>query len=192
MGLSILPYHASLRVFQVELIDFGATRTYSKEFIDKWMHILQAAVAEDRDECVRWSLELGYLTGEESESMLDAHIRSLTLLATPFRARADAKTGEDTLYEFGRGSNWANITAEIRSLIPTMLNERLTPPPRETYSLNRYCASLPTYALDNYLNFVGNDYRKLSGAFLLASRLSAKVDCRSIWEKTVAKYEFRA
>ncbi|KAL5496170.1 hypothetical protein ACEPAH_3087 [Sanghuangporus vaninii] len=155
---------------QIELIDFGATRSYSKEFIDKWMYILQAAVAEDYEACVHWSLELGYLKGGESKTMLDAHIRSLTLLAAPFRARklAPSELGADGRYAFGRGTDWARITAEIRSLIPVMLRERLTPPPRETYSLNR----------------------KLSGAFLLASRLGAKVDCKSIWESTVEKNEF--
>ncbi|KAI5118727.1 hypothetical protein M0805_004525 [Coniferiporia weirii] len=154
------------RTGQIELIDFGATRSYSKEFIDKWMHILQAAVAEDREACIHWSLELGYLTGAEKETMLDAHVRSLTLLATPFRARPAAEG--DGRYVFGKGTEWARITGEIRSLIPVMLNERLTPPPRETYSLNR----------------------KLSGAFLLASRLGAKVDCHDIWEKTVDRYQF--
>ncbi|OCB88882.1 ABC1-domain-containing protein [Sanghuangporus baumii] len=155
---------------QIELIDFGATRSYSKEFIDKWMRILQAAVAEDYDACVHWSLELGYIKGGESKTMLDAHIRSLTLLATPFRAHkpASSELGADGRYAFGRGTHWARITAEIRSLIPVMLRERLTPPPRETYSLNR----------------------KLSGAFLLASRLGARVDCKSIWESTVEKHDF--
>ena len=51
------------------------------------------------------------------------------MLATPFR--------EAGKYTFGRGTKWAGITREIRELIPVMLRERLTPPPRETYSLNR-------------------------------------------------------
>ncbi|KAH8105713.1 ABC1-domain-containing protein [Phellopilus nigrolimitatus] len=152
------------RTRQIELIDFGATRSYSKEFIDKWMHQLQAAVAKDREECIHWSLELGYLTGAESKSMLDAHVQSLTLLASPFRAQSEG----ERRYAFGRGTEWTHITAEIRSLIPVMLSDRLTPPPRETYSLNR----------------------KLSGAFLLASRLGAQVDCYGIWEKTVQNYRF--
>jgi len=152
---------------QIELIDFGATREYSKSFIDKWMHVLQAAVAEDKDACVHWSRELGYLTGEESERMVEAHVRSLVLLATPFRAQA-AGTLADGLYKFGRGTDWARITAEIRSLIPVMLRERLTPPPQETYSLNR----------------------KLSGAFLLASRLQARVDCSAIWDTAAKNYSF--
>jgi aarF domain-containing kinase len=52
---------------QVELVDFGATREYSKEFMDSWLRLLQAAASEDRDACVEWSLKLGYLTGQENE-----------------------------------------------------------------------------------------------------------------------------
>lgn len=99
------------------------------------MRLLQAAVAEDREGCIKWSLELGYLTGEESETMLNAHVKSLVLTATPFRRRDDAS--RDSRFEFGKGTEWSKVTSEIRMLIPIMLRERLTPPPRETYSLNR-------------------------------------------------------
>ncbi|EPQ56068.1 hypothetical protein GLOTRDRAFT_41127, partial [Gloeophyllum trabeum ATCC 11539] len=150
------------RTRQVELVDFGATREYSKEFMDNWLHLLQAAASEDREACIDWSLKLGYLTGEENEVMLDAHVRSMQLLATPFKADTPQP------FAFGRGTRWAEITSEIRAQIPTMLQYRLTPPPRETYSLNR----------------------KLSGAFLLASRLGANVDCRTLWENVVNKYNF--
>jgi len=87
--------------------------------------------------------------------MLDAHIKSLTLLASPFRHASEQP------YAFGPNTPWAQITQRIRQTIPVMLSERLTPPPRETYSLNR----------------------KLSGAFLLANRLRAKVDCKSLWDQ---------
>ncbi|KAJ7621624.1 ABC1-domain-containing protein [Mycena polygramma] len=153
-------WNARTRV--VELVDFGATRAYEKAFMDGWLRLLQAAAAEDRAACVQWSLELGYLTGEESQVMLDAHVDSMTLLATPF------KPGTQQPFGFGPRSQWADITAQIRAQIPVMLQHRLTPPPQETYSLNR----------------------KLSGAFLLASRLGATVDTRAIWEKVVSKYEF--
>ncbi|CAL1697726.1 unnamed protein product [Somion occarium] len=150
------------RTRQIELVDFGATREYSKEFMDNWLHLLQAAASEDRNACIEWSLKLGYLTGQENDIMLDAHVKSMSLLATPFKPTTPQP------FTFGPGSTWAEITAEIRAQIPVMLKHRLTPPPRETYSLNR----------------------KLSGAFLLAARLDAKVDCRELWENVVSKYQF--
>ncbi|KAI0075169.1 ABC1-domain-containing protein [Panus rudis PR-1116 ss-1] len=150
------------RTRQIELVDFGATREYSKEFMDNWLHLLQAAASGDHSACVEWSLKLGYLTGQENEIMTNAHVRSMTLLATPF------KESTPQPFIFGPGSAWSHITAEIRAQIPVMLQHRLTPPPRETYSLNR----------------------KLSGAFLLASRLNAQVDTRRLWENVVSKYRF--
>ena len=89
--------------------------------------------------------------------MLDAHVKSMLSLGIPFRRTTKQP------FSFGPGTEWAAVTSEIRGLIPVMLANRLTPPPRETYSLNR----------------------KLSGAFLLASRLNAEVDCRELWERIV-------
>ncbi|PPQ93501.1 hypothetical protein CVT25_005242 [Psilocybe cyanescens] len=150
------------RTRQVELVDFGATRTYSKEFMDSWLALLQAAAVGDREACIEWSLKVGYLTGQENSLMLDAHVNSMTLLATLFKSETQQP------FSFGQGSQWADITAAIRAQIPVMLNHRLTPPPKETYSLNR----------------------KLSGSFLLASRLGAEVDTKAIWDKVVGKYRF--
>ncbi|EGO02886.1 hypothetical protein SERLA73DRAFT_165817 [Serpula lacrymans var. lacrymans S7.3] len=142
---------------QLALVDFGATREYTKDFMDSWLRLLQAAASEDRAACIEWSLKLGYVTGEENEVMLNAHIDSMVLLATPFKASTPQP------FTFGPGSQWAEITTKIRNQIPVMLKHRLTPPPRETYSLNR----------------------KLSGAFLLASRLNATVDTKSLWDSVV-------
>ena len=50
---------------QIELIDFGASRRYSKEFMDKWYMLLQAAVDGDREACRDHSLNMGYITGQE-------------------------------------------------------------------------------------------------------------------------------
>jgi aarF domain-containing kinase len=51
-----------------------------------------------------------------------------------------------------------------------MLRHRLTPPPVETYSLNR----------------------KLSGSFLLCARLGSRVDCMALWEEATRGYEFES
>ena len=47
-------------------MDFGATRTYSKSFVDSWYRFAQAIMKGDRDEMVERSIKLNYLTGEEN------------------------------------------------------------------------------------------------------------------------------
>lgn len=62
-----------------------------------------------------------------------------------------------------------DMTARIQNLVPTLVTHRLCPPPEEVYSL----------------------HRKLSGVFLLCSKLKASVSCRtkflSLYEKYVNK-----
>lgn len=51
---------------KIELLDFGASREYSKEFTESYTRILVAASQGDRQSCIDYSLKLGYLTGLES------------------------------------------------------------------------------------------------------------------------------
>ncbi|KAL7424905.1 hypothetical protein Q5752_000592 [Cryptotrichosporon argae] len=150
-------YDASTGTDRIQLIDFGASREYTTEFMDGWWRLLDAAMRDDKGAMKAESERLGYLTGEEKEVMLDAHLESMSLLASPFR--------HEGLYPFASQT----ITARVRQLIPVMLQHRLTPPPPETYSLNR----------------------KLSGAFLMCARLGANVDCRALWERYAGGYEVR-
>ena len=50
----------------LQLLDFGASRDYDEAFTDKYLRVIEAAVAGDRDACLAWSIKLGFLTGEES------------------------------------------------------------------------------------------------------------------------------
>lgn len=52
---------------QLQLIDFGATREYSVEFMDKWYRLLKSVIDNDREAMEEYSLKVGYLTGEENE-----------------------------------------------------------------------------------------------------------------------------
>ena len=52
---------------QIQVIDFGASRKYTKEFMDGWYRLLLAALQGDRGSMKTESESLGYLTGEESE-----------------------------------------------------------------------------------------------------------------------------
>ncbi|CAD6584809.1 MAG: hypothetical protein CYPHOPRED_002858 [Cyphobasidiales sp. Tagirdzhanova-0007] len=109
---------------KIELIDFGACQTYTSEFVNLYKRLLLAAVDGDRETCVELSRQLGYLTKNDSNVMVEAHVNSMLALAEPFQC--------DT-FSFASQT----ITDRIRAQIPVILKHRLSPPPEATYSLNR-------------------------------------------------------
>lgn len=140
---------------KIELLDFGAAREFSDEFINNYIAVLRAAIKKDRQGVEDYSKKLGYLTGLESQAMVDCHVDSVMVLGECF-SPIDNK---------GKPFKFAEqtITDRVRGNISVMLNERLTPPPEETYSL----------------------HRKLSGVFLLCARLNAEVPCEELFGEII-------
>nr|CAD2204475.1 unnamed protein product [Meloidogyne enterolobii] len=138
------------------LLDFGATRAYSSSFIDKYMRILKAAFNNNREEILKWSRAIGFLTGSETKIMEDAHCDSISIIAETLTFKGS--------YNFAL----QNITSRVNRLVPLMLQHRLTAPPEEIYSL----------------------HRKLSGSFLLATKLQASVPCGLLFNYVADNYQY--
>lgn len=139
---------------KIELLDFGASRPFPSDFIKKYRKLLTHATRDDRNGAYEMSKELGYLTGLESQAMKDAHVDSVMTLGEPFRG------AKDKAFDFANQT----VSDRIRGNIGLMVNERLVPPPEETYSL----------------------HRKFSGIFLLCARMGASVHCAELFAKYFA------
>ena len=136
---------------KIVLLDFGAARTYKEAFLDEYMNLVWAASNKDEEGVMASSIALGFLTGDESEEMLAAHLEAGMKVGEPFSSHA--------AYDFSE----SDMSKALSKHGSVFLRDRLTPPPREIYSL----------------------HRKLSGAFMLCVRIGAKIPCRDLLEYAV-------
>ncbi|XP_074926697.1 atypical kinase COQ8B, mitochondrial isoform X3 [Chelonoidis abingdonii] len=113
---------------QVTLLDFGASRPFSREFTHHYIEVIKAAADRDRAKVLQKSKDLKFVTGFETKEFEEAHVDTVMILGEPFSTPG--------LFDFSVQST----TRRVQALIPVMLRHRLTPPPEESYALHRKLA----------------------------------------------------
>ena len=120
------------RTRQLSLIDFGACQSYDPKFVDSYLRLVMACAdgasgaPGAREAILHHSHELGFLTGKEGRTMLDAQYDAAVLVGSPFARDVQP-------FDFGK----QDISKRIAKDVATMIKERLTPPREEIYTLHR-------------------------------------------------------
>jgi len=91
------------------LVDFGACRDFSHFFTSTYLGIVAAAATGDRQTVLEQSRKIGFLTGEETHTMNDAHVSAVMVLGEPFSSPKP--------YDFGS----QDVTLRIQQYVPIML-----------------------------------------------------------------------
>ncbi|XP_078462275.1 atypical kinase COQ8B, mitochondrial-like isoform X1 [Lampetra planeri] len=143
---------------RVGLLDFGASRDYEKRFIDHFLELVMSASCGDKRRVVEELRELKFLTGYETKLLEDTHVDAVMIIGEAFSG--------DAAFDFGSQSTARRVVG----LMPSVMRQRLAPPPEESYSL----------------------LRKLSGSFLICARLGARISCRPLFLDVYNKYRASA
>ena len=111
----------------LHLVDFGACVAYRQSFLDDYLRMVHACAEGDRAAVVEHSRRLGFVTGDESREMMNAHVAAALIIGEPFSARYAAG------YDFAA----MNMSGRVSELARVMVRLRLTAPPKESYTLHR-------------------------------------------------------
>lgn len=110
---------------RIMLLDFGATRFYSDEFITNYKEFLRASVADDREKLYKLLIKMKFLCDEDNELLIEAHMNAAMMFGEIFR--------NDSEFDFGE----ENLSERLSVEVANMIEHRNTPPPEEVYSINR-------------------------------------------------------
>lgn len=140
------------------LLDFGATRRYSREFIDAYKHLLTLAAAKDFTSLKQHAIQCGFIDPRESAAAFKVFEELITTAIAPFFVEDLGSTY----------FNFADINHSLRSQkVGKALSDELvySPPPYDLVFL----------------------HRKLAGIYSILKSLEVRLDISGYWRQMTAK-----
>ena len=166
-----------------------------------WLHLFLAAAQQDREACLRWGLERAISLAKRMMSVaLSAILSLLRYLANRERldhegsTRRVSATACDAIPQRYTAAiriwAWINV-GRYHCRDPGAYPDYATASSHAATTgnvLTQQVHILHLFGEPVLTNLVNN--RKLSGGFLLASRLRATVDCKKLWDGVIENYKF--
>jgi aarF domain-containing kinase len=116
---------------QLALLDFGAVKSYSPEFIRDYKKILQGAFEQDGTKLLQATFDMGFLDRRESPEALLLYQEMMNELVMPFRSSGSFDFGDKTYFEKSQRYSW-----ELSK------NLHYSPPPKDLIFLHRKLAGI--------------------------------------------------
>lgn len=138
---------------QLILLDFGAVRHFSPEFVANYLRAMKAAALQDRVALRDALQQLGFFQKDITAANVEVVLDIFSMATEPLRYEGE--------YDFAR----ANLAQRIRDLGMSISSDPdawHTPPPDILFL-----------------------HRKMGGLYLIATRLQARLDVKSIFERYV-------
>lgn len=111
---------------QLALLDFGAVKKYSEEFIKGYRKVLISAFHHDHEKLLQESYQMGLIDSRESAETKKIYLEMMDLLCVPFRNKELFNFNNKEFFENSRDLSWA-LTKKCQ----------FSPPPKDLIFLHR-------------------------------------------------------
>ncbi len=116
---------------RIALLDFGAVKVYSKEFITGYRDILIYAYNKDSEKIIEQSIKLGFMDPREGQDVKDIYLEMMEFLVEPFRQDEHFDFTDKTFFAKSRDLSW-EMTKRCK----------YSPPPKDLLFLHRKLAGV--------------------------------------------------
>lgn len=145
---------------RIVLLDFGATRTFGRGFVDHYASIVRGGVELDREQIVRGACGIGLMSPDFPRQTLDAFCAMCEMITEPFSGGDPKRIPPSLLNERGE-YKWGDSDLPMRAgqmAARNAFSKHFRVPPREIVFL----------------------HRRLSGVFIMLATLRAELDARPL------------